>query len=68
MIERLCIERLTANGKYADVLDAAELLAAGSYGSATNAVVVMARQSPLFREAQAQLQREKARTGTTEEP
>lgn len=50
MISKLTIDRATGDGKYADVLDVAERLANGDYGSATNAVVVMIRQSPLFAE------------------
>lgn len=55
MIRYLTIERTTGNGKYGDVLDACETLAAGDYGSAANALVVMARQSPLFQETMAKL-------------
>jgi len=55
MLTSVMIERRTGGGKYGNVLDAAELLAAGDYSSAANAVVVMARQSPLFRETMEKL-------------
>ncbi len=50
MIESVMIDRQTGSGKYADVLDAAEKLGDGDYGSAANALAVMARQSRLFSE------------------
>lgn len=56
MIQKIEIDRQTGNGKYGDVLDAAEQLAAGDYGSAVNALAVMVRKSPLFHEATLQLQ------------
>jgi hypothetical protein len=52
MIQNVAIDRRTGNGKYDDVLDACEALAAGDYGSAANAACVMIRQSPLFTPAQ----------------
>lgn len=48
MLTQVGICRETGNGKYGDVLDVAEVLAQGDYGTAANAIVVMARQSPLF--------------------
>ena len=51
----ITIDRQTGHGKYADVLDAADELARGDYGSATNAIAVMVRQSDLYREAIAKL-------------
>jgi len=50
MLEQLKIERATGNGKYGDVLDVAEALADGNYGTSPNALAVMVRQSPLFQE------------------
>lgn len=49
MITALTIDRVTGDGKYADVLDVCQELANGDYGSATNALIVMVRQSPLFK-------------------
>lgn len=45
------------DGRYGDLLDVAEALAAGDYGSASNAVLVMARQSPLFQATLAELRK-----------
>lgn len=50
MADALTISRETGNGRHSDILDVAEHLGRGIYGSATNALVVMVRQSPLFRE------------------
>lgn len=51
MLTQVAINRETGDGKYADILDVAEHLANGDYGSATNAIAVMVRQSPLFKQA-----------------
>jgi len=55
MLEDLRMSRDVGDGKYGDVLDAAEELGAGDYGSATNALAVMARQSQLYIEATARI-------------
>lgn len=52
-IERHVDGRVT---KYADVLDAAEALSNGDYGSGINAIAVMVRQSHLFKKYQRGLQ------------
>jgi len=39
------------SSRHLDVIQAADFLAQGDYGSAANALVVMVRQSPLFQEA-----------------
>ncbi len=44
MIQSVVLTRVT----HGELVDVAERLAAGDYGSAPNAVSVMARQSPLF--------------------
>ena len=60
MIQMVTVSRDSAGGKYEDVLDVCEELARGDYGSATNALNVMARQSPLFVETMSKLQAERA--------
>lgn len=62
MLRSMTIDRTTANGKYAELLDVAEHLGKGDCGSATNAIAVMAKQSPLFREALTQLQQDNSTT------
>ena len=62
MLTQIGINRETGNGKYGDVLDVAEALGNGDYGTAANAVVVMARQSPLFRETLAQVREHEEQT------
>lgn len=61
MLLQISIERKSGEGKYVDVLDVAEALADGDYGSARNALAVMARQSPLFRETLARLREHNGR-------
>lgn len=53
----LTLIRGQADGKYDDVLDVAEVLARGNYGSVVNANAVMVRQSPLFKKTKAELDR-----------
>ena len=48
MAQNVTLDRTTGGGRYEDVIDVCETLAAGDYGSAANALAVMARQSPLF--------------------
>ena len=48
MIQNVVLDRATGGGRYEDVIDVCEALAAGDYGSSANALAVMARQSPLF--------------------
>lgn len=50
MMKAITIDRNTGDGKYGDVLDAAEVLS-GDYGSAANALVQMARDSSLYADA-----------------
>lgn len=64
MIQMVTVSREAAGGKYEDVLDVCEALARGDYGSATNALNVMARQSPLFAETMTKLQAERASAAT----
>lgn len=49
-VSAITLTRASADGRYADVLDAAEALES-KYGSATNAIAVMCRESPSYREA-----------------
>lgn len=60
MLGTVTIDRRTGNGKYGDVLDVCSDLAVGDYGSTVNALVVMARQSPLFAETQERIRKRKA--------
>jgi len=55
MLTNVGIKRDTGDDRYGDVLDVAERLAEGDYGSAANAIAVMVRQSPLFQETLAKL-------------
>lgn len=55
MISGVTIDRETGNGKYVEVIDVAEHLGLGDYGSAANALSAMAKQSPLFVEALSRL-------------
>lgn len=57
-INSILLDREAGNGKYADVIDVATRLGNGSYGSATNALAVMVRQSRLFKEAMAEIRTE----------
>ena len=57
MADAITINRARSSGKHGDILDVAEYLGSGIYGSATNALVVMCRQSPLFKATLAELQR-----------
>lgn len=50
MAQNVTLDRTTGGGRYEDVIDVCEALAAGDYGSSANALAVMARQSPLFQE------------------
>lgn len=50
MIQQITIGRNVGDGKYNDVLDVCEYLAAAEYGSGTNTLVQLARKSPLFQE------------------
>ena len=59
MLSGITLDRRKGNGKYADVLDVAERLAQGDYATATNAFVVMVRQSLLFRATLQKMQTEK---------
>ena len=56
-MEQVAMDRRTGEGKYNDVIDVCEELGRGDYGSATNALAVMARQSPLFSETVARLKK-----------
>ncbi len=49
-MEQVAIGRKTGEGRYDDVIDVCEALGRGDYGSAGNALAVMARQSTLFKE------------------
>lgn len=51
------MERVEIKGRerYGDVLDVVEYLAASDYGTASNALAVLARRSPLYKQARAQL-------------
>lgn len=55
-INAITIDRETGNGKYADVLDVCETLGNTDYGSASNALLVMIRQSRLFQRTLRQMQ------------
>jgi len=50
MLTQVAVNRETGEGRYADVLDVCEHLA-DRFGSASNALVQIARESPLFEEA-----------------
>ena len=54
----ITIDREQRNGAYGDIIDAAMHLANGDYGSGVNAIAVMVRQSPLFKQAQDEMQAE----------
>ena len=54
------IDRRSRKGAYADILDAAQQMAGGDYGSATNAIAVMVRQSPHYSVAMERLKRDAA--------
>lgn len=56
-LRTVTIDRRSRNGAYSDILDAAQVLAGGDYGSATNAIAVMVRQSPHYHSAISQLNR-----------
>ena len=49
-INSITMHRHLAEGRYADVLDAAEILES-TYGSAVNAIAAMCRDSELYRKA-----------------
>ena len=56
MLRQIAVDRSVGDGtRNGEVLDAAEHLGNADYGSATNALVVMARQSPLFEKATSEL-------------
>lgn len=59
MISKLFIDRDSAGGKYADVIDVCEHLGNERYGSATNAAAQLIRQAPEFAEAQKAVHRRK---------
>jgi len=56
MLTQVGINRNTGDERYGDVLDVAERLAEGDYGTAANAIAVMVRQSPLFQQTLEKLQ------------
>ncbi len=62
MMVQVALNRKDAGGRYGDVLDVCERLAgpSGDYGSATNALFVMVRQSPLFKTEFEKIQAERA--------
>ncbi len=49
-------------GRYDDILDVAEKLGSETYGSASNALAVMVRESPLFQAALKKLRNKKSAT------
>ena len=57
----MTIDRRSGGGKYADVIDAADRLGRGDFGSASNALVVMVRQSELFKTTIAEIRSENGR-------
>ncbi len=54
------IDRVTRGGLYAELIDVCEHLASGDYSSASNALYVLAKQSPLYQKTVKDL-REKQR-------
>lgn len=60
MLNAVVIDRRTGDGKFGDVIDVAEWLASGDWGSAPNALAVMARRSDLYREATEAMQKNAA--------
>jgi len=45
------IDRVTRGGLYAELIDVCEHLASQDYSSASNALYVLAKQSPLYQQA-----------------
>ena len=65
-LQAISINRATGGTRYAEVIDACEEASAnGECGSATNALIVMARQSPLFQQT---LEKIKAAAAQTAAP
>lgn len=60
MARSITMSERDRGGAYADVIEIAELLGKrGQFGSNVNALAHMARQSPLFQEAIAQITKER---------
>ncbi len=64
MTTALNIDSRTKNGAYAEIIEVAERLGKGKYGSASNALAVMARESPLFRRTLAEIKAERGDDST----
>lgn len=60
VLQSVLIDRRVGDGKYRDVIDVCEALAAEDYGSAPNALLVMVRKSPLFQETLSRLREAKS--------
>jgi len=59
MLTQVAVNRATGEGRYEDVIDVAEYLGESVYGSASNALVAMCRQSHLFQETKRKLDAER---------
>jgi hypothetical protein len=59
MIRSINIDRVASPDRYGDVLDVGERLQR-DYGSATNAIAYMVRQSDLFKQTWAKIETERA--------
>ena len=57
MIQMITIGRDVGDGKYDDIVDVCEYLGDGQYGTATNALVQIVRNSPTFQDAVEKLNR-----------
>jgi len=55
------IDRVTRGGLYAELIDVCEYLASQDYSSASNALYVLAKQSPLYRQTLEELKRKRRR-------
>lgn len=55
------IDRVTRGGLYAELIDVCEYLAGQDYSSASNALYVLAKQSPLYQQAVEELRRKRRR-------
>lgn len=49
-MQAVTVDRTTGNGKYADVIDVCDRLSE-RFGSAANALVQIARESPIYQDA-----------------
>ncbi len=67
MIRSINIDRIASPNRYEDVLDVGERLQR-DYGSATNAIAYMVRQSDLFKQTWASIEAERAETAKDNGP